>query len=163
MMQPGAVASPSQLVRVLKVLSIAMMCSLVIYLVAAVIMNEMNGPLMVDLNNYHTTLLAVVMLIAFACLVIGKRVMAKGIGNAKNSLNPLEAKLNIYRGAFIINLALLEVPGWLTLTVYLLTGSFPFLALAAVLLGLMIATWPGVKRISSQLELDWNDQQLLNK
>ncbi|RYY55736.1 MAG: hypothetical protein EOO09_09415 [Chitinophagaceae bacterium] len=163
MSNEGQQAAPWQVVRTLQVLTAAMVAGVVFFLVVALVLVESAGAFMPGLNSYHTILLVVVMFIAFTCMLAAKKILARGQVNAKNSIKPLSGKLNIYRTSFVIYLVVLETPAWITLVIYLLTGSFPFLALAAVTLGLIIAGWPTVPRLVSALELDWQMQEQLKK
>jgi hypothetical protein len=147
-------AAASQVIKVMKLLTLAVALSTVMYLIAVVVLVETDGPLMPSLNSQHTTIIIGMMILAFAFLLAGKKILANGLLNAKNSLNGPEARLNAYRKPFVIHLFVLEVPAWVTLTLYLLTGSFPFLALGAVLLGLILSSWPGNKKVSAQLEIE---------
>ena len=147
-------AAASRVLQVMKLLTGAVAASTLVYLVAVLLLVEMDGPLMPSLNSQHTTILIGMMILAFAFMLAGRKILANGLVNAKNSLNGPEARLTAYRKPFVIHLFVLEVPAWITLTLYLLTGSFPFLALGAVLLGLILSSWPGNRKVSAQLEIE---------
>ncbi|MET0637119.1 MAG: hypothetical protein ABWZ25_13905 [Chitinophagaceae bacterium] len=153
----------AQTIRLLKIITVAMVASLVLYLVGVIVVIENYGPLVPGINEYHTIVLTLMMTFAFIFLLVGKKILADGINKAKNSLKSDSDKLNIFRKSFVLYLLVTETPAWITLTLYLLTGSFPFLALAAVLLGLILSSWPRGKKISGQLELNWEEQAEFTK
>lgn len=147
----------------LQILTLAMAGFLLIFLVVVLVLVESGGAMLPALNSYYSTLVAGLVIFAFACIMAGKKILSRAAVNAKNSINPLEGKLNGYRTAFVIYLALMEAPALISLLAYLFTGGFPFLALAAVLLGLLIAGRPTVAGMVTTLDLDAVEAEQLRK
>ncbi len=140
--------------RELRITCLGVIAGGCIFLVIAFFKVETQGPLSPGLLVYRNQLLAGVAILAFACLLIAKRILAKATENAKESINTDVDKLNIYRVSFVRYLFITELPVLVSLVLYLLTGSFPFLALGAVILGLLIAGFPAKKKLRIDLDLD---------
>ncbi|HKZ65243.1 MAG TPA: hypothetical protein VJ111_02750 [Chitinophagaceae bacterium] len=130
-------------------------------MIAAVIINQIKGPLAPELKKYHITFIWTMAALSFICLFAAKRVFNKGITGAKKCLNPLNDKLNQYRSALIRYLVICELPVSLSIILFLFTGNFIFEVYAAIFLGFMLAVAPMQRRVIAELELDWQQQKEL--
>lgn len=75
----------------------------------------------------------------------------------------LEQKLLEYRSAQIIRWALLEGPSFLTIIIFLLTGQYFFVGIVAVIILFFIPTFPSIARLKQDLELTWEEKNLLSE
>jgi hypothetical protein len=63
--------------------------------------------------------------------------------------DPLPRLVSDYRGLFIVRAGLTEGPGFFALITYLLTGSLPALAAAALVLLLLVSQWPSREKLQA--------------
>ena len=113
------------------------------------------------LNTYGDTPVIIMAVISAAAIIIARSTFNKGINEAKNSLNALISKLNRYRSALLMHLAICEAAAMLNVVGYIFTGRSAFLILAAILLGCMLASMPSARRLATDLQLDAVQQQEL--
>jgi uncharacterized membrane protein len=140
------------------VLFIAVVAGMALFMLIAVVVNQANGPIAPSLNASRTIISAALITIAFTCSLLAKYLFAKGIRDAKNSLNLLPAKLNRHRISLITYLAFAELPVMLSVISFLLTGNFVYEIYACVFLGFIIVMFPSRKRVIEQLGLDGQEQ-----
>ncbi|HRQ29753.1 MAG TPA: hypothetical protein PLU49_06730 [Saprospiraceae bacterium] len=84
--------------------------------------------------------------------VVGQLIYKKRLIKLK-SLDDLAAKLEGYRGAMIMRLALLEGPSLLTLVLYFLTADLFFIMMAGFIIFIFLFFIPSRDKISRELEL----------
>ncbi|MEI9946114.1 MAG: hypothetical protein WDN26_18065 [Chitinophagaceae bacterium] len=151
-------APPKKNLKITLILFLAIVIGIFLFMLASVLIIQTRGALMPDLNKNRVILIAIITAISFACLLGAKVLMAKGVAAAKNSLNPLNDKLNEHRSALIKYLVICEMPVMLGIILFLLTGDFIFQVFAAVFIGFMLSMAPTKKRVTDQLQLDWQQQ-----
>ena len=130
-------------------------------MVVAVIISQVKGPLAPELKKYHTAFIWTITGLSFICLFGAKRMFSKRIADAKKSLNPLNDKLNQHRSALVKYLVICEMPGLLSIILFIFTGNFVFQVYAATFLGFMLAAAPIRRRVIAELELDGQQQKEL--
>jgi hypothetical protein len=106
--------------------------------------------------------LAVVLFIAVISLTVAARMYAKRITAAHATGLSLMDKLNIYRAALILYLALCEGAGLFAVIVYFLTGNMLLLIVVAVVLLAMLLKRPEKSKIFNELQLSSEEQMELN-
>jgi len=109
------------------------------------------GPMNPGLNQHRTWLIVGVAAFSFICTVLAKRSIIRAIEAAKISSNSLSDKLEKYRSALIIYIALSELPIIFCLVISFLTGDFVFQVFAAVLLGYLLAEMPKKEKVLRQI------------
>jgi hypothetical protein len=139
------------------ILFLAIVIGIFLFMLAAVLVGQTRGALIPALNKHHTVLAAVMAVVSFGCLFLGKQIFTRDLLAAKNSLKPLQEKLNMHRQALIKYLVISEVPVMLSIILFLLTANFVFQVYAGVFLGFMLTVTPVRKKVAEQLEL--NDQE----
>jgi len=87
---------------------------------------------------------------------------AKRIAAAQTTGLSLMHKLNIYRAALMLYLALCEGAGLFAVIVYFLTGNKLLLAVAAIVLLAMLLKRPEKSKIFNELQLSSQEQMELN-
>jgi hypothetical protein len=130
-------------------------------MMVAILVGQTRGPLIPDLNKYHTTIAIGMAVISFLCLLFAKQQLTRGVQAAKNSLNPLNEKLNMHRNALIKYLFICEMPVFLSIIIFMFTGNFIFQIYAAVFIGFMLTVMPTRKKITEDLELGTQERQEL--
>lgn len=161
MSQPSPVVSPKKNLKTTLILFLSIVIGIFLFMLAAVLIGQTRGPLMPELNKQYTVFITGLIAVSFVCLLSARYLLAKGITSAKNSLNPLNEKLNLHRATLIKYLVLCEVPVMLSIILFLLTGNFVFEIFAAVFIGFMLSVAPTKKRVAEQLELDRQQQSEL--
>jgi hypothetical protein len=132
-----------------------------LFMLVALVVIQMKGPLMPSLNKNYRLFFGILALISFACLILSKKGFNTELADAKNSLNPLGHKLNLYSNALVKYVVVCDVPVMLSIVLYLLTGNFMFLVYAAVFLGFLLPMTPTRKKVAEQLELTVQEQREL--
>ncbi len=153
--------TPKKSLRDTLILFIAIVISVFLFMVVAVIVSQRKGPLVPALNTYPTVFSLGMAVLSFVCLIAAKRIFNKAITAAKNSLNTLNDKLNQHRSALVKYLVICEVPILLSIIFFILTGNFVFQVYAGVFLGFMLAMTPIRRRVVAELDLDGQQQKEL--
>jgi len=162
MSQPvSSLAIPKKNLQGTQILFSFIVAGVSLLMVVAVIISQVKGPLVPELRIYHTTFIWAMAAISFVCLFVAKRIYSKRITDAKNSLNPLNDKLNQHRSALVRYLVICEVPVLLSVILFMFTGNFIFQVYAAIFLGFMLAVAPIRRRVIAELELDEQQQKEL--
>ncbi len=158
----NAASASKEILRGLMILTAAMATGVFLFMVVAVVMNQINGPPGLQWKEYQVQLSWIVAVVCIICFLMARWNFSKGIQAAKNSINPLNEKLNRYRTSLIQYLAVCEAPALLSIVIFILTGYFVFLVFAAVMLGFMLAVVPLRRRVVTALELNWEEQKELD-
>ena len=103
-------ASAKENLRATLIIFFAIVTGVFVFMLVAIFLNQSNGPFIPGINKYETSIIWGAGTFSFACLVVARRILWKGITAAKNSLNTLQDKLTQYRSSLIIYLAICEVP-----------------------------------------------------
>lgn len=153
-------ATPRASVRSMQILFGALAAGVVLFAFIVAILHLVNGPLwQTDSLAQSNILLTVVLIVAIACALGARSYYSKTIAMGNGTLFSLTDKLNQYRAALIIYLALFEGSALFSVIIFLLTGKFVVLIITALLLGLMCLKAPTRNRVISELKLDWREQQ----
>lgn len=91
--------------------------------------------------------------------LIAVYIYRKQLEKAKNLTGPVKDKLDIYRSTVIIYLAICEAGGMLSVILLFLTGDMRLLAVTAVSLLLMVRGLVTKKKVVSELQLNWQEEQ----
>jgi len=154
-------ASAKETLRSTLILFFGIVSGVFVFMLVAIFIGQNNDPLVPDLNKYQTLITWGIAAFSSVCLFIGRQVLRRGIGAAKNSLNPLKDKLSQYRSSLIRYLVICEVPALLGVILFMLTGNFVFQVFSAVFLGFMLAVTPIRRRVVATLELNGSEQSEL--
>ena len=157
----STITTPKKNLKGTMVLFSAIVIGIFIFMLAAVLIGQSRGALMPSLNKNHTAISIVMAVVALGALYLARLVYAKEVLAAKNSLNPLNEKLNKHRQALIKYLLICEMPVMLSIILYLLTANFIFEVYAGVFLGFMLTMAPTKKKVVELLALNSQEQQEL--
>ena len=124
-------------------------------------LNSLEKPVLVD-ESLVRIFFVMVVVIAGLSILIATRLYKKRIAVASTSSLALMDKLNIYRSALIIYLALCEGAGLFAVIVYFLTGYKLLLIVIAVVALAMLLKRPEKSKIFNELQLSSAEQLELN-
>lgn len=152
--------APREAVRSLRILFGALVGAVVLFAIAVVLIHLLNGPLYEpDSLAQSNLLVSVAAVVALACMAGARSYYHKTLNMGAGNLFSLHDKLNHYRAAMIIYLALCEGPAIFSIIILLLTGKYITLIITALLVTMMCLKMPTRNRIIQELKLDWREQQ----
>ena len=152
--------SPKETFRAIRILCLALVIGAVIFALIIIGLNLVIGPAMPeDGRQYNTIFLAAVTGVSILFTIPALKIYKNGIVAIKNSRKPLTGKLNDYRNMLIQYMALCEGPVLFSIIVFFLTGDYRILAITAVILLAMLSRFPQKRKMMTELELDWKEQQ----
>jgi hypothetical protein len=157
----SSLAAPNKNLQSTLILFASILVGIFLFMMIAVFINQTKGPLAPVLNKYQPALSWTMAAFTFVCLFAARRVFREGLAAAKNSLNPLNDKLNQHRSALVRYLVICEMPSLLSIILFMLTGNFVFQVYAGVVLGFMLAVTPARRKVIAELELDGQQQKEL--
>ncbi|MCG2616403.1 hypothetical protein LZZ85_19035 [Terrimonas sp. NA20] len=137
--------------KTIRLIFIAMAAFLCFMLLGAIVFVTAEGPLQPDINVHRTWLLVASVSLTFICGWIGRRHFLKTTQMAKNSSEPLSAKLTKYQSSLIVYLALIEAPVLFCIVLLLLTSDSFYQIFGAALLGSFLVKYPREERVLGQL------------
>jgi hypothetical protein len=159
--EPGKIL-PKEILRQLLIFFMAIVVSVVLFMMIAVYMNQADGAMAPQWAGHYKIASWLVAAVSLLCFGIARQQFKKRSAAAKNSLNDLHDKLMKYRTALILYLAICEAPAILSIVLFLLSGDFVFLALAAIMLGFMLSAAPVRRTVVAALDLDGEQQKELD-
>jgi hypothetical protein len=112
-------------------------------------------------NNEVTTILLVAVIVLAITAVPASYVFFKKRIAAINPEDELGKKLELYRAALILRMALCEMPALLSIIAYFVTHSHAFLWIIIVLIGNFLFIYPSGEKIINQLQLNSSEQSVL--
>lgn len=152
--------TPRQNVRSLQVVFAALTGGVVLLSLTGTLVLAINGPLwQVDDWGHANLLLAAAGIISVVGVWGARSYYARTMEMGAQTFYLLSDKLNQYRAAMIIYMALCEGPALFSVVIFLLTGNFIALVFIAISVTGMCLKMPTRKRIIKELSLDWRDQQ----
>lgn len=160
-MQPGTTSTAKAALKSINVFFYAMVGGMLMFTILIFALNLLEKPAMVD-ESMVNIFLVVVLLVAAISLIVATRMYPKRIAAAHATGLSLIDKLNIYRGALVLYMALCEGPGLFAVIVYFLTGNKLLLIVVAVVLLAMLLKRPEKSKIFNELQLSSREQLELN-
>ena len=112
--------------RVLKILHLALLAGLTLLLLISIVLHLVNHN---TNESLEMPLQVVAVILSVGTLFLGFNMFKKRIALIRNSLEPAEKRMEMYRGACIVWWALLEGPGLFAIISFILTGNYAFFAL----------------------------------
>lgn len=161
MSKPVIPPTPKKNLKGTFILFLSIVIGIFLFMLVAIIVGQTKGPLMPALNKNYRLMVIITAAVSIVCLYFARSLFAKDIEAAKNSINPLNEKLNLHRQSLIKYLLICEMPVMLSIILYLLTAEFVFQVYAGVFLGFMLTMTPTKKKIAEQLGLNSMEVQEL--
>lgn len=125
----------------LKIIHIAVLISMVMFNVVALVLMLQGLTGLVD-ESFQRILQAVCILLSFSFIILGFKVFKKKIFAARNSIEPGEKRMELYRSACIMWWAMIEGPGIIAGIGFIISGNYAFFALAILHLLILLAFTP---------------------
>jgi hypothetical protein len=147
--------------RSISVFFYSMIGGLLMFAVLVFALNFLQAPALLDPSLVRIFFIAV-LAIAVMSIFMATRLYKKRIADALSPGMILMDKLNIYRSALILYLALCEGAGLFAVIVYFLTGYKLLLIVIAVVLLAMLQKRPEKSKIFNELQLSSQEQLELN-
>jgi hypothetical protein len=152
--------TPREAVRSMQVLFWALVGGVVLFALTVVLMQLINGPLWEPDNGAQSNILvSVAIIVSITCMLGARSYYAKTVALGSRQLFSLGDKLNQYRAALIIYMALCEGPALFSVIILLLTGKYLVVIITVLLVTMMCLKAPTRNRIIQELKLDWREQQ----
>lgn len=136
----------------LKIIHIAVLISMVMFNVVALVLMLQGLTGLVD-ESFQRIMQAVCILLSFSFIIFGFKVFKKKIFAARNSIEPGEKRMELYRSACIMWWALIEGPGIIAGIGFIVSGNYAFFALAILHLLILLAFTPRKANIILLLNL----------
>ena len=125
----------------LKIIHIAVLISMVMFNVVALVLMLQGLTGLVD-ESFQRILQVVCILLSFLFIILGFKVFKKKIFAARNSIEPGEKRMELYRSACIMWWAMIEGPGIIAGIGFIISGNYAFFALAILHLLILLAFTP---------------------
>ena len=161
MSKPAVQTTPKKNLKGTFILFLSIVIGIFVFMLVAIIIGQTRGPLMPALNKNYRLTVIITAAVSIVCLYFAKALFAKEMEAAKNSINPLNEKLNLHRQSLIKYLLILEMPVMLSIILYLLCANFVFQVYAGVFLGFMLTMTPTKKKVAELLDLNGVEVQEL--
>lgn len=143
----------------LKVVHLALVVGVVFFALTSILLQFAGfGTLGPDVDKI---LVLVVPIIALIGSYTSNFIFRKKLSEIKKK-SSLKEKMEEYRSAFIIRLALIEAPSFLTVVAYLLTGNYLFLGIVVALLIVFFIYSPNQSKFIAELELTKSESDMIN-
>lgn len=150
----------SDSLRSMRILSAALMIGVTLFAIIISFLILQSGPVMdAEGLQYKDIFFYVSVGLAIICFFIARALYTKKKIIVKNAPISLLDKLNQYLSALILYMAPCEGAALFSVVVLFLTGNFLLLIVTGLLLAAMFSKFPWPKRIISELELDWKQQE----
>ncbi|TWR31592.1 ATP synthase F0 subunit C [Mucilaginibacter pallidiroseus] len=148
--------SRSPKLKTIQIIHLALLAGMVLY-VAIVFFLKQSTAVKFDKDDVFAFIVPVVAIMgAFASYFL----FGKALPQAQRQPSA-QGKLVIYQTALIMRYAFLEGPALFATTVYFLTGNFLFLAIAIAIIAYFTTLRPTKEKLTNDLSLNYDDQQLL--
>ena len=155
-------ASPKAGLKAIRILCLALVFGALLFAIVIIVLTLLNGPAMPgEGQEFKMILMAVVAGIALLCSTQAIRIYKRGITDIRNSIEPLNNKLNQYRDLLIKYMALCEGSALFSIIIFFMLGDYLFLIITGVLLLMMLIRLPQKRKMASELGLNYQEQQEL--
>lgn len=160
MPQQKFTGSPKELLRAMRVFTIALLIGVLIFSIIMVVVVQFRGTALV-LDLLSDIFSGIVVITVIAALLAAHFLYRKKLTEIKNTVISLQEKLNLYRSSLILYLAFCEGAALFSVIVFFLTGKHYLLAITAILILFMYSKIPSVQRLSGELNLDSSERMQL--
>lgn len=153
---PGGYVRTLQIVAVTLIIGMVMFASIMTALITVFSADRSEPAPLADMKDIFLLGSAGVALLAG---FVAWQLYRKGVESAKNLTGSVHDKLHKYRSTLIVYLGLSEMGGLLACVCIFLTGDLRLLAVVAVSLLLLARGFVTKKRLVSELNLDWKEEE----
>jgi len=160
-METPVPSQPKAAFRAIGIFFYTMVGGMLIFTIIVFALNLLEKPSFGD-KSLERIFFIIVLFVAVISITVGTRMYAKRIAAAQTTGLSLMHKLNIYRAALMLYLALCEGAGLFAVIVYFLTGNKLLLAVTTIVLLAMLLKRPEKSKIFNELQLSSQEQMELN-
>ena len=153
-------ASPKASLRAIRILCRALVLGALLFAVLSTVVILLNGPAIPGEGQaYKLHFIPWAAGLALLCITQAIRIYKQGITDIRNSMQPLNNKLNQYRELLIKYMALCEGPALFSIIVFFLFGDYLVLIITGFMLLLMLIRMPQKRKMVTELALNDQEQQ----
>lgn len=142
----------------LSILFFAFIAGQLIFAGVAFFLNQQGG---METDPELEDIMKILVPLAAVAAVGGSTFLAKGLLAQIPKDSSLEKKLNQYRSAFMVKMAMHEGPSLLAIVAYLLTGQILFLVVSGVIIALQFMMNPSPQKTIDELGLVGQERDIL--
>ena len=160
-MQSPAPATAKETLRAIRIFFYTLIIGMLLFSIVVSALNFLKKPQIID-KAESDIFLIVVIVMAAGCIMAAHRLYGKRINEIQNSDMKLTGKLEAYRVALVLFMALSEGAGIFAVIVYYLTANQWLLIVIGVVLLSMLLKRPEKSKIFNELQLSSEEQAELN-
>jgi len=152
----------NKFLKAMGIIHFALLAGVCVFLVMAVVLVQMNGgALMGEVEQDLIYIFyAIVYFAALSTAGFGIIIFERNMRNAK-LFTTLKPKIETFKSAYIIRMALTEGPAFASIIIYMLTGSWHFLPAAGLFLLMMFTAKPTQDFVAEKLYLNQQEKDEL--
>lgn len=161
--KPVGTTTIKEELRGIRILAAALIIGVVIFAIITVVINQINGAFLdEEILSIRAYLLPFMSLVALLALLVARTQYQKQIRAIREGNDELRDKIEKYRAALIIYMAICEGMAIFSIILFLLSGEYLLLLVTGAMLLLMGARLYAIKGIAAELDLSWEEQEALN-
>lgn len=146
--------------RTLKVAFFALVSGQLFFALISVLLIEM-GKFTSGMTELRNVFLLIALVFIALGVTTGILVFRKRITSLREQTG-LPEKMTGYRSALIVRYALLEIPAFVSLIFFLVTGDYLLLGLAFLVIIFFLTLIPTVPKAIADLELNYNEKKMIS-
>ena len=155
-------SSVSQDLKGLRILTTALSVGVIIFTLVSVGINQFNGPfLQEEIKKVSSFLLPLMTGLALLALLMARYLYQQRIRDIREGNNNLKGKIDKYRAAVTLYLAICEGMALFNVVLFLLTGDYLLLIITGAMLLLMLGRLLAIRGVANELNLSWQEQEEL--
>ncbi|MCR6719086.1 MAG: hypothetical protein NVV59_02100 [Chitinophagaceae bacterium] len=147
----------------IRIMCLAMIVMSSAFLLVALVICEVSGPVRPGINEYKKWLLPALAVITFLVFLFARARLQRGILQLREDGGTLSQKLLAYRVVMVKYFAAIEWVVILGTILFLSTADFSYLVFSAIIIGFMAANLPRKNRVTDLLQLDSVQSAELNQ
>lgn len=152
----------SQELKGLRILTTALSVGVVIFTLVSVGINQFNGPFLQEkIEKISSFLLPLMTGLALLALLMARYLYQQRIRAIREGNDNLKGKIDKYRAAVTLYLAICEGMALFNVVLFLLTGDYLLLIITGAMLLLMLGRLLAIRGVANELNLSWEEQEEL--
>jgi len=155
-------SSVSQDLKGLRILTTALSVGVIIFTLVSVGINQFNGPfLQEEIKKVSSFLLPLMTGLALLALLMARYLYQQRIRDIREGNNNLKGKMDKYRAAVTLYMAICEGMALFSVVLFLLSGDYLLLIITGAMLLLMLGRLFAISGVANELNLSWQEQDEL--
>ncbi len=149
-------------IKGLRILATALSVGVVIFTLISVVITQFNGPFLQEqVEKISSFLLPLMTGLALLALLTARYLYQQRIQEIREGNDDLKGKMDKYRAAVTIYLAICEGMALFSVILFLLSGNYLLLVITGAMLLLMLGRLYAIKGVAAELNLSWQEQEEL--